>query len=945
MITNNDKNKNECSRLDVAEYYRRIRELDIGEIAQGLMGERFIEEAASGQRFRCPVHDGRSLYVDTTKQLWNCWGCSTGGDIIQLVEFIRAGVVTKGLSGTQPESHREARDYLAERAGSLPLGKSRLSNEHRLEIERQRQVVTALGRAIDHYHREILQRPDLLDLLMQKYGIKEEAVKRHRIGYCSADRAQGCKLFDTCLGQLEEDENLPREAVIGTGLFYEHEGRISGSFFAGRIVFPYRRGSRTAYAIGRATEHTPSRKDGSSPHKYVKLATGRASGSRRGVSLAIDNDWIFNEDVLSKYPDLVVVTEGIADCIVLDQEGIACVSPVTTNLARRDAPRLGEKLRRCGRVVICMDNEPSNAGLIGAKRVAAYFEEAGVESVRIATLPLRKKQRDARLGLIADPDNEALKDSAKIDVAEFFASGGTREEFEEVLAGARTLTEMEIDHWGEQSNRSLDGVASLLDRVRCLKPIYREAAIQRIASFGVSGATVEALREQLGGGSGGDDGTPPRGDAEPDVSRVASTPLSPYRITSDGRTVFLKATKNGDLEVPVASFSAKIVAEVIKDDGQQQERLLGIHGVVAPNKRPFKASVTRESFDQHKWMSELPASAFVEAGRGMKDHARAAIHHFSGRDIEARRVFSHLGWRESGGSWAFLHAGGAIGDADFDVEIAKDMSEFSLALPAGIADERQAVCDLLSLLDVAPDEISFPLLAAAVRAPLGEIVCNNFLVFIVGNTGSRKTCLTALAQSCFGRGFSYENLPDGWTSTANLLEMRLALAKDVLFVIDDFVPNGGAGARKALNWKTERVVRAVGNQNGRGRLDKNADVRATYVPKALLMSSGEVLPTGRSLVARMIVLRLGDEAVDVQELSRLQRLAGDGRFVAALSGYLRWLSTRMIDLGDSLPRRLESERDRLIEVGAEHKRTPGVVANLFLGVDLFLDYASSYSMR
>lgn len=104
-------------RLDnVKEYYRRITEVDIGLIARELLDDRIVHESDWLFVCDCPNHRSqshRSLNVMLDKQGWYCFGCGVGGDVLQFVEFVRSGVVTKGLTGSMPESHRNARDFLA----------------------------------------------------------------------------------------------------------------------------------------------------------------------------------------------------------------------------------------------------------------------------------------------------------------------------------------------------------------------------------------------------------------------------------------------------------------------------------------------------------------------------------------------------------------------------------------------------------------------------------------------------------------------------------------------------------------------------------------------------------------------------------------------------------------------------------------------------------------
>ena len=61
------------------------------------------------------------------------------------------------------------------------------------------------------------------------------------------------------------------------------------------------------------------------------------------------------------------------------------------------------------------------------------------------------------------------------------------------------------------------------------------------------------------------------------------------------------------------------------------------------------------------------------------------------------------------------------------------------------------------------------------------------LVTIYGGSGFHKSCLAALSQQHFGSDLHFQNLPGSWMSSANALEGTLFLAKNALFVIDDFI--------------------------------------------------------------------------------------------------------------------------------------------------------------
>ena len=112
------------SSIGVRDYYRRVTSVDIGGIARELLNGRITQSSERTLLCDCPNHQSqskRSLNIMLDKQGWFCLGCGTGGDVLQLVEFVHAGCITRGPSGRMPGSHREARDFLTAKSDILPL--------------------------------------------------------------------------------------------------------------------------------------------------------------------------------------------------------------------------------------------------------------------------------------------------------------------------------------------------------------------------------------------------------------------------------------------------------------------------------------------------------------------------------------------------------------------------------------------------------------------------------------------------------------------------------------------------------------------------------------------------------------------------------------------------------------------------------------------------------
>ncbi|MBS1853912.1 MAG: hypothetical protein JST11_00990 [Acidobacteria bacterium] len=449
---------------DVHSYYRQVTDIDIGEIARELLGARIMQESRQTLFCDCPNHASqshRSLHVSLEEQCWCCWGCGVGGDVLQLVEFVHHGVVTRGQSGRMPESHRSARDFLAARIGLPPLSKLASPEEaeesYRSSL-RVRETLTAIAEA---YHQRLIANGEVLSWFRTKYGIGEETIARLKIGY--ADNGE---------------PGLARTLMDGPGAFTMRDLTATSvfrptaqdgivPFFDGRIVFPYWSRGRVVFMIGRRTPWTADHEWEKSKYKKLAVRNGR---NNEHVAECIRNDVLYNEDALLTRPGRVVITEGVTDCLSLMEHGFPAVSPVTVQIREADWERLLPKLAGVKTVFICQDNEISEAGMQGALKTARVLADHGI-ATRVAVLPLGDKQRVARaklaaLGAQSAGTDELLAD-AKIDVNEFFASGKTEAEFEAILDAAQTPLELAI------SRLSIDTPDAALSRF--LEPILAEA--------------------------------------------------------------------------------------------------------------------------------------------------------------------------------------------------------------------------------------------------------------------------------------------------------------------------------------------------------------------------------------------------------------------------------------------------------------------------------------
>ena len=164
-----------------------------------------------------------------------------------------------------------------------------------------------------------------------------------------------------------------------------------------------------------------------------------------------------------------------------------------------------------------------------------------------------------------------------------------------------------------------------------------------------------------------------------------------------------------------------------------------------------------------------------------------------------------------------------------------------------------------------------------------------------------------------------ENLPASWCSTANYSEALAFHAADTLLVIDDFKPGGSSGDIQRAHFQADRIFRGAGNRAGRGRMRSDGSLQLEKPPRAFIVSTGEEVPHGHSLRARLVVLELAPGDVRWDHLTTCQQLASNGVFASTMAAFIQWLAPKM---PVQIPPLIESLRPQLSGAGGLHRTGP-----------------------
>lgn len=411
-----------------------------------------------------------------------------------------------------------------------------------------------------------------------------------------------------------------------------------------------------------------------------------------------------------------------------------------------------------------------------------------------------------------------------------------------------------------------------------------------------------------------------------------------YFAQDDGM-YYRQQTKEGYLPVKLTNFVAHITREIKMDDGESTP----VRYVEVDSPSLGRAIIPAKDFQSLSWLLDVfGPKAITYVMNNSKAHVATAIQTLSG-EIPVETIYIHTGWRLIDNDMYFLHAGGAIGKnghrEDVTVKLNDSLAPLTLPIPRDI---RKAIMASLSLLRMGPAHVTYPLLAAIYRAPLCEFYPATFSLFIEGDSGTFKSAVSGIAQAHFGARYAEgKGFPANWTSTPNAIEHIIFIAKDMVAVIDDFAPNGQSIDIQRLNYAADRVLRGQGNLTGRQRLTQTSTLKPEMHARGLVVSSGEDIPRGKSLRARMLVIPLQKGDISTAILSEMQQYGRDGLLAESMAAYIQWLANKAQTLKNELMQRHGEIRD---QNSGNHARTPDNIASLALGLEQFLAFAVDHKV-
>ncbi|MDI9497459.1 MAG: DNA primase [Bacillota bacterium] len=301
----------------------------------------------------CPFHreDTPSFSVSPSKQIFYCFGCNKGGDVVTFIREI------EGLS------YPEALRLLAERAGiRLP----EIDEDAWRAKNRQRRALEAISVEAARYFYHGLQSPDgaRARAYLERREILPSTQRVFGLGY-APDR------FDGLLGHLRSKGHQESD-IRQSGLLLETRTGRWMDLFRGRLIFPIISGLGRGRVIAFGGRILDGPESEGQP-KYINSPE---------TPIFVKGRQLFNLNLARRAGrDHLILVEGYMDCISLHQAGLEnVIAGLGTALTQEQARLIRQQTEE---VVVAYD-----ADAAGRRAVLQNMDTLAAEGLRVRVLSI-----------------------------------------------------------------------------------------------------------------------------------------------------------------------------------------------------------------------------------------------------------------------------------------------------------------------------------------------------------------------------------------------------------------------------------------------------------------------------------------------------------------------------------------------------------------------------
>lgn len=328
---------------------------------------KYVQLKKSGTNLKglCPFHHEKSssFMVSPAKQIWHCFGCGEGGDVLGFIKRY------------ENVEFREALQMAAEMAGvELPQYRGETADKSLL------QELVRINDFTASFFEKVLESPSssLVRSYLNERGLAPETIHKWRIGFAPNS-------FDQLVSALQK-KNVNLQLALQAGVLAESDNGKIFDRFRGRITFPIY--NFNGEVVGFSARILPS--DDQAQAKYINSPDSPIYNKSK-VMFGLN----FAKDAI-RQTGQVVVMEGQMDVISAHQSGFKNTVATSGTALTEDQLKMLKRLTQT--ILFAFDNDPA-----GSK---ALFRAVGM------ALNLEMEVRVVNLKTAKDPD-ELIRKSPK----------------------------------------------------------------------------------------------------------------------------------------------------------------------------------------------------------------------------------------------------------------------------------------------------------------------------------------------------------------------------------------------------------------------------------------------------------------------------------------------------------------------------------------------------
>ncbi len=316
-----------------------------------IIGEQVrLKRAGSNYTGLCPFHNEKtpSFSVSESKQMYYCFGCHAGGNVITFMMTYHNYTFVEALK------------YLAERAG-VALPEEQLSEEQRAASEHRSKLLAAYKAAAGFYYYRLRSEAGRHGLAyLRGRGLTDETIRHFGLGYAD-------KFGDSLYRYLKKKE-FTDEVLSDTGLFRFDEKEGVSDRFWNRVMYPILDERGRVIGFG-------GRVMGDGKPKYLNSPESVLFNKRRNL-------YALNYARSTRERN-IILCEGYMDVISMHQAGF---TNAVASLGTALTPEQCSLLRRfTGEVLLLYDSD--GAGVNAALRAIPLLRDAGIASRVVSLQP------------------------------------------------------------------------------------------------------------------------------------------------------------------------------------------------------------------------------------------------------------------------------------------------------------------------------------------------------------------------------------------------------------------------------------------------------------------------------------------------------------------------------------------------------------------------------